>query len=257
MTKPALTARDLQIVLSGQDRSFQLSVPEFALRCGEPRAIIGESGSGKTLFLEAFALLRAPRPGSKLILTRKDGTRYPLTPLLHLGAASDLQHMRARLFGFVPQVGGLLPALSARENVLLPQRIGGTWDPGFADHLMRALGLSGLAGLLPGALSIGQRQRVAIARALAHRPSFVIADEPTAALDPDLSLSVLGLLLELVQTEGIGLLLASHDHAALAQMGIPSVRLAPGPDSCGNAVEMVLPADAAHPGGGACIRGAA
>ena len=246
MSETCLIARDVSMSLSGHERRFCLRVPNFALKRGQARALTGESGSGKTLFLETLALLRACDPGSKLLL-KQDGVAHDLTLLWQPAAAVDLQYMRARLYGVVPQIGGLLPALSARENILLPQRIIGALDHGFADHLMQRLGLETLATALPQDLSIGQRQRVAIARAFAHKPTFVIADEPTAALDPDLSTAVLTLLLKLVKTHKVGLLLSSHDQAALVQVGIPAVRVRPAAEASPQEIEMMVPDDTEQP----------
>ena len=101
---------------------------------------------------------------------------------------------------------------------------------------MARLGIADIAALRPGALSIGQRQRAAIARALAHRPAFVIADEPTAALDPETADAVLALLLETARAEGAGLILSSHDIPRMERFGIARRALVPGRHGAGEAV---------------------
>lgn len=210
----------LEARLSDGDRRFALRVQGLRLASGAVWALTGNSGTGKTLFLEMLGLLRAPEPGSRLIW-QEAGQAQDLAALWQGGARHPgLARWRAKVFGFVPQSGGLVPFLTALENVALTQRITGRLDPGRIQALMARLGLAGVAGLRPAALSIGQRQRVAIARALAHRPAFILADEPTSALDPDTADAVMGLLLEEASEAGAGVILSSHDHARLQRAGL-------------------------------------
>lgn len=212
----ALEIGRLAAELSDGDRRFRLRAEGLRFARGETWALTGESGSGKTLFLEMLGLLRAPLAGS----VYRSGTR-DLVALWRRGArGKGLAALRGALFGFVPQAGGLVPFLTAAENVALTQRITGRRDPARVAFLIDRLGLGPVARLPPGALSIGQRQRVAIARALSHRPAFVLADEPTAALDPPTAETVMGLLLEAAAEEGAGVILSSHDHARLDRPGL-------------------------------------
>ena len=91
--------------------------------------------------------------------------------------------LRARCFGYVQQIGGLLGFLSVRQNIALSLDILGVAEDGRIGALAEALGIAALLDAYPNDLSVGQRQRVAIARALVHEPALVLADEPTAALD--------------------------------------------------------------------------
>ncbi len=216
-----LQMRDGQVCLRDGDRSFRLCVDRLSLAGGQTVALSGASGSGKTLLLELLGLLRAPGPGTRydhgdrdLAALWRNGTRNP-----------ELARARGQLFGFVPQTGGLMPFLTVTENVTLPQRVTGRGDAARVRALIERLGLADVAALMPGALSIGQRQRVAIARALAHVPPFVIADEPTAALDSDSADGVLALLLDMAGEQGAGVILSSHDTARIARFGIPCLRL--------------------------------
>lgn len=207
------------------DRTYRVEIDTLDLQRGEALALSGASGSGKTLVLEVLGLLRPPARGTIYRAMGQD-----LAALWGEGARSTaMAHARAGLFGFVPQSGGLLPFLDVAANVTLPQRICGREDAGWAATLLDHLGLTSLAASLPDALSIGQRQRAAVARALAHRPAFVIADEPTAALDPDSADTVLALLLEMVRETGAGLILSSHDSARIDAHAIPRHRLQPVP----------------------------
>ncbi|MFC4670069.1 ABC transporter ATP-binding protein [Seohaeicola nanhaiensis] len=206
-----------RIDLRDGDRAFRLEVDVLALAPGETVALTGPSGSGKTLLLELLGLLRAPGRGTAYHSGEND-----LAALWEQGARSAaLARGRGRLFGFVPQTGGLMPFLTVTENVALPQAICDRRDPDRVSDLIDRLGLTDVSRLRPGALSIGQRQRTAIARALSHRPPFIVADEPTAALDPDSADRVLDLLLEAARQDGTGVILSSHDIARMERFAIP------------------------------------
>lgn len=220
-----LLIRKGHITLSDGDRIFRLEIDQLDLTSGQAVALTGASGSGKTLVLELLGLLRAPGPGTRFDWT-KAGQTHDLAALWHKGPrSSDLAKMRGRLFGFVPQTGGLMPFLTVAENIALPQRVNACPDADWATELTERLGLTDVARLMPGALSIGQRQRTAIARSLAHRPSFIIADEPTAALDPGTADGVLELLLDVAKRQGSGVILSSHDVDRIDRFGIPRLAL--------------------------------
>jgi putative ABC transport system ATP-binding protein len=216
-----LTLTDGRISLRDRDRAFHLRVDRLELAPGQAVALTGASGSGKTLLLELLGLLRAPAPGT--IYRWQDAD---LAALWGRGPRNaDLARWRGSLFGFVPQAGALMPFLSVADNIVLPQQVTGREDVAWCDALMERLDIVDLAGMMPGTLSIGQRQRVAIARALAHRPPFVIADEPTAALDSASADAVLDLLLEAAAEQDCGVILSSHDVDRLARRDIPRLAL--------------------------------
>ena len=220
-----LRIRNGQIALRDRDRIFRLEINRLNVRSGQAVALTGASGSGKTLVLEMLGLLRAPGPGTAFDWRNGEG-HQDLAALWATGPRSGaLARMRGRLFGFVPQTGGLMPFLNVTENIALPQRVNDCRDADWIGELTDRLGLADVARLLPGALSIGQRQRTAIARSLAHRPPFVIADEPTAALDPDSADAVLALLLEVAAGQGCGVILSSHDVARIDRFGIERLSL--------------------------------
>ncbi|MEY8827767.1 ABC transporter ATP-binding protein [Sedimentitalea sp. XS_ASV28] len=209
------------IELRDGDRAFRLCVDRLALDPGQAVALTGASGSGKTLLLELLGLLRPPAAGTGFSCDGRD-----LAALWGRGARNpELARMRGRTFGFVPQTGGLMPFLTVADNIALPQRVTGRADADWCAALQGRLGLADVAALMPAALSIGQRQRVAIARALAHRPPFVIADEPTAALDSDSADVVLELLLATAAEQGCGVILSSHDTTRIARFGMPRLML--------------------------------
>ncbi|MCF6231877.1 MAG: ATP-binding cassette domain-containing protein [Rhodobacteraceae bacterium] len=213
------------VTLQDGDRTFRLEIKALTLVPGRAVALTGASGSGKTLMLELLGLLRAPGPGT-CYEWRAHGALRDLAGLWQDGPrAAALAHQRGALFGFIPQSGGLLPFLSVTQNVELTQKINKCLDADWTADLIARLGLADVAHLSPGALSIGQRQRTAIARALAHRPPFVIADEPTAALDPESADTVLRLLLDIAATQNCGVILSSHDIARIDRFDIPRLSL--------------------------------
>lgn len=213
----------LEIALADRERRFVLEVPTLHLDAGEAVGLTGPSGTGKTLLLELLGLLRRPQVYTSFEIVSDDGN-VDLAAVWAGGKVSP-PDVRAHMFGFVPQSGGLLPFLSVAQNIALSQRIAGKENADWQDQLITQLGLSEVRALHPAALSIGQRQRVAIARALAHRPAFVIADEPTAALDPGAARIAMGLLIDMAASGGAGVIISSHDLALLDQFPLRRVAL--------------------------------
>jgi putative ABC transport system ATP-binding protein len=171
---------------------------------GEFVAILGESGVGKSTLLNCMAGLDSWDQGSVLL----DG--------LDLGALNDEQKARLRRekTGFVFQAFHVLPHLDVAQNVGLPLLLLGQPDEVRVDAMLDAVGLSGLGQRLPQQLSGGQLQRVAIARALAHRPSLLLADEPTGNLDPGTAAKVIDALISQSRLHGASLVLVTHSDAA-------------------------------------------
>ncbi|MET8829806.1 ABC transporter ATP-binding protein [Streptomyces sp. NPDC004610] len=180
----------------------------FAVPRGELVALKGRSGSGKTTLLNIVGGLDAPDRGRITL----DGRE-----LTGLGENGLLELRRDRI-GFVFQSFGLIPILSAAENVGVPLRLRRT-DPRERDErvalLLALVGLAEHAAQRPGELSGGQQQRVAIARALANNPALLIADEPTAQLDAETGHAVMELLKAVVRSEGVTALVATHDATLL------------------------------------------
>lgn len=221
MSVATLRITRLSTRLADGDRSFRLSVTDLDLPAGAVLAVTGASGSGKTLFLELLGLLRAGDGDIAYHLHAANGQATDLGALWASGnRSSRLSAARGSLFGFVPQSGALIPFLSVVQNVALTQQIAGRPDIGRVHDLLDRLGLSAVKSNRPDSLSMGQRQRVAIARALAHNPSFLIADEPTAALDRDAAETVMTLLLETASADGVGVILSSHDTDHLHRLGL-------------------------------------
>jgi putative ABC transport system ATP-binding protein len=133
-------------------------------------------------------------------------------------AERDLVTFRRRTIGFIFQAFGLLPILSAAENVEIPLRLVGT-DPRIRDErvadLLEMVGLGDRVNHRPHELSGGEQQRVAIARALANRPQLLLADEPTGQLDSQTGHGIMALIRSIVRAEGTTAIVATHDPALI------------------------------------------
>jgi putative ABC transport system ATP-binding protein len=171
---------------------------------GEFVAIVGESGVGKSTLLNCMAALDHWDSGT----VRLDG--------VDLGTLSDDARaaLRREKVGFVFQAFHVLPHLDVAQNVGLPLLLLGTPDDARVQAMLDAVGLSGLGARLPQQLSGGQLQRVAIARALVHRPTLLLADEPTGNLDPTTAAKVMDALVAQTRQLGASMVLVTHSVAA-------------------------------------------
>ena len=179
----------------------------LTLAPGEFVAIVGESGVGKSTLLNCMAGLDSWDHGSVHLQGH------------NLGELNDEQRalLRRRHVGFVFQAFHVLPHLDVAQNVGLPLLLLGQHDDARVQHMLDAVGLSGLGERLPQQLSGGQLQRVAMARALVHRPALVLADEPTGNLDPATAARVMDALLTQTRAQGSSLVLVTHSEAAAAR----------------------------------------
>ena len=191
-----------------------------SISAGEFLALVGRSGSGKTTLLNLLAGLDQPSEG-KVWFEGRD---------LSTLSEKDLVKMRRERIGFVFQSFGLIPLLSAFENVELPLHIGGiSWRERRrrANESLDLVGLQGRSGHRPYELSGGEQQRVAIARALVAGPSVVFADEPTGELDSVTAESIGGILQEIAANRGVTVVTATHD-LMLAGMADRRLQMADG-----------------------------
>jgi putative ABC transport system ATP-binding protein len=201
--------------------AHHVRLPHLQLGAGQILAITGESGSGKSTLLEAIGLLLAPVELERFRLGTANA-QEDIAQLLSRDDQPALAAVRSRHLGFILQSGGLLPFLSVRDNISLPRRLlGMSANSAHIDHAVEVLRLQGLLDKQPQALSIGERQRVACVRAIAHEPLLLLADEPTAALDPHSARRLFELLLSLVSSLGLSALVVSHDWALLKDFGLP------------------------------------
>ncbi|MEV6812672.1 ABC transporter ATP-binding protein [Micromonospora sp. NPDC051296] len=182
------------------------AVRDVSLRAGrgELVAVRGRSGAGKTTLLNLIGGLDRPTSG-RLWVAGHEVTS---------AGERDLLRLRRDTIGFVFQSFGLIPILSAAENVGVPMRLAKVPAAQREERvsvLLEMVGLGGHAGQRPYELSGGQQQRVAIARALANDPALLIADEPTGQLDSETGRAVMDLLRALVHARGMTALVATHD----------------------------------------------
>ena len=171
---------------------------------GEFVAIVGESGVGKSTLLNCMAALDQWDSGT----VQLDG--------VDLGTLSDDERaaLRRQKVGFVFQAFHVLPHLDVAQNVGLPLLLLGTPDNARVQAMLDAVGLTSLGARLPQQLSGGQLQRVAIARALVHRPTLLLADEPTGNLDPTTANKVMEALVAQTRQHGASMVLVTHSVAA-------------------------------------------
>lgn len=174
---------------------------------GEFVAIVGESGVGKSTLLNCMAGLDSWDEGSVALNGIDLGGR----------TGDQLALLRRQHVGFVFQAFHVLPHLDVAQNVGLPLLLLGQPDDAHVQALLEAVGLAGLGARLPQQLSGGQLQRVAIARALVHKPSLLLADEPTGNLDPTTAAKVMDALIAQTRQHGASLVLVTHSEAAAAR----------------------------------------
>lgn len=189
---------------SGEQKVIALKQLSLEVPAGQFMAIKGRSGSGKTTLLNCLGGLDKPTSGSIQIFGSE------LTRLND----DQLTRWRREKVGFVFQSFGLLPTLSAYENVELMLRINGVPFRQRRERIDECLGLVGLnkwATHRPYELSGGQQQRLAIARAIVTRPQLILADEPTGELDTETAMIILELFRNIVETEKMTIFASSHD----------------------------------------------
>ncbi|MHB9138672.1 MAG: ABC transporter ATP-binding protein [Victivallaceae bacterium] len=194
---------------SGNTEVIALRNVALSIARGEVAALLGPSGAGKSTLLTALGLIRPPDAG-RIVIEGKvvfDGRLLV-----------DARVFRRKHLGFIFQKANLIPFLTAVENVQLAMEINDA-SPREARkrtmELLEYLGVADRANHLPSKLSGGQQQRVAIARALVNRPSLLLADEPTAALDSVRGRQVMELFRNVAHEQNTGVIVVTHDHRAL------------------------------------------
>ncbi len=179
-----------------------LDIEHFQIERAEQIALVGSSGGGKTTLLNVISGITTPDSG-QVFIDEIEITRLP---------EAGRDRFRAERIGFVFQTFNLLTAFTALENVLLGMSFSrGKVDKQMAKDLLEKMGLGKRLSHRPSQLSVGEQQRVAIARSLANRPSLLLADEPTASVDPANQDTILKLIREMCKEFNVSLLLVTHD----------------------------------------------
>lgn len=187
-----------------------LDIPQFRLGVGEQVVLRGESGCGKTTLLHTISGLLSFDSGV-VALDNLDLSKY---------SEAGRDRIRAAKIGYVFQTFNLLPAFTALENV----RIGMSFakkviQPKRAIELLEKVGLKERMHYRPSQLSVGQQQRVAVARALANRPQLLLADEPTANVDPENQDRIIQLIQDVCKEENVAILLVTHSDLVASRFG--------------------------------------
>ncbi len=179
---------------------------DFAVDTGDFVMIEGESGSGKTTFLNLLTGLTEPTSGNVMISGK---------PLKDIGD-KELSKIRNQKIKYIPQGESLLSALTVRENILFPYTIGGLEKPSY-ERLLEVsdkLGITDLLDEYPSELSGGEMRRATIARAVINRPSLIIADEPTGSLDSENTFKVMEVF-RTIASEGTAVIVVTHQKETL------------------------------------------
>jgi putative ABC transport system ATP-binding protein len=213
--------RDVSKHRQSEGVGFRLSVPSLQIAQGEKIALIGESGCGKSTLLDMLAFILQPSDTAAFSF-RPEGVHEPIDVARHWEKRQQnrLGDLRKRHIGYVMQTGGLLSYLTVRDNMALSRMVLGLPDDDTVTEMARELGIARHLDKLPGRLSTGERQRVAIGRALAHKPTIVIADEPTASVDPFAAEKIMSLFIGLVEEMNITVVVASHAWRHVQRLGL-------------------------------------
>ena len=195
----------------GENEVRALDHVSLEIKKGELVAIIGQSGSGKSTFMNMLGCLDVPTSG-RYYLNGTDVSEM---------TDNELSEVRNREIGFIFQGFNLLEQRTVLRNICFPLEISGTPKAEAkkrAEELLRVVGLSDKAASYPSQLSGGQKQRVAIARALATNPRYLLCDEATSALDPNTTRSILELLREINKTLGVTIIVITHEMKVIDQI---------------------------------------
>lgn len=202
---------------------FRLKVPEINIESRESIALIGHSGCGKSTLLDLLALALHPDEAETFKIQTDPNYSADVDQLWQKKQHNQLSEIRKHQIGYVLQTGGLLPYLTVRENIELPRKLLNLPEDDSIRSISKVMGIHRQLDKLPGLLSAGERQRASFARAFSHRPNIVIADEPTAALDPITARKIMAVVMELVNGLKITMITASHDWAQVYKMDFRSL----------------------------------
>jgi len=206
------------------EHGFVLKVPQLIILRGEKVALVGYSGCGKSTLLDTLAMVLRPDRVNRFTFFAAQERPLDVANAWKRKHMDILARTRMRFVGYVLQTGGLLPFLSVYDNIALSRYGLGLPEKNAVDALAAKLGIERHLKKLPGQLSVGERQRVAIARAMAHSPSVVIADEPTASLDPINAEEIMKLFIQIADENGVTLIVATHEWERVKTLGFRRIK---------------------------------
>lgn len=200
-----IDGRELTLIYDGDTDAMTVAVDhlDVSVRKGETLGIMGPSGSGKSSLLYLLSGLKRPTAGCVF---------YDNRDISQLGE-TEMNLVRRERFGFVFQRHHLISHLTVLENILLPLKSVSRQDAERAGGLMEELGIGGRGNKMPDRLSVGEKQKAAVIRSLIHRPNVLFADEPTASLDIESAMAVMGLIRR-TMAEGSAVIV-THDYKIL------------------------------------------
>ena len=206
------------------EQGFDLTVPELTIRRGEKVALVGFSGCGKSTLLDLLAMVLRPDNADEFTFVTLDQKRLNVAEAWRQKNKNKLAQTRLRFIGYVLQTGGLLPFLSVYDNIGLSLYGLGQPTQKAVKNMAAKLGIERHLQKYPMQLSVGERQRVAIARAMAHEPSIVIADEPTASLDPINATEVMGIFTQIADEKDVTFIVATHEWERVKELGFRRIK---------------------------------
>jgi putative ABC transport system ATP-binding protein len=206
------------------EQGFELTVPELIIRQAEKVALVGFSGCGKSTLLDLLAMILRPDSADEFAFFTVQDSRLDVAATWKRRNLDGLARARMQYIGYVLQTGGLLPFLSVYENIALSCYGLGLPEQDAVNTVAEKLGIERHLPKFPSQLSVGERQRVSIGRAMAHEPSVVIADEPTASLDPIHAEEIMGLFTGLAEEKGVTLVVATHEWDRVEELGFRRIK---------------------------------
>ena len=213
MSEPVYRLSDVEKIRTKGGVSFTLRVPELTVVKGAFVSVVGPSGCGKSTLLDLLALVLDPSSWTSFTVSLAGIRAVEEHDVPHL-SENEAARIRRQHIGYVLQNGGLLPFLNVFENILITAQLSGRPVSSREVHaLAETLGLADQLAKKPQYLSGGQRQRVAVARALIHRPTIILADEPTAAVDYPTALDIRDELKHLAHGMGAAVVMVTHDQS--------------------------------------------
>jgi len=237
--QPLYSIRDL-LLTRATGPGYSLRVSRLDIPVGEKIAITGASGCGKSTALDLLGMVLRPDRVDRFVFAPPGQTEADVGACWRDGQRDRLAGLRQRHMGYVLQTGGLLPFLSVYENMELSARALNRPDRReHVERIARSLGVERLLRSRPDTLSIGERQRVAIGRALASGPAVLLADEPTAALDPLHAGAVMELLLGAVADYAVTLVLVTHAPEIVRAAGLREFHMRVDPQEDGSVVAVL------------------